>query len=113
MYHTELVTRVQWSDFSDTVFATCSNDRQVCVWDIARSVDSTTTAPDNTTAPPELVFSHLGHISPVSDIAWSPHPHEEWVIATADHTNLFQVWSMKPEIHDDDVGAEVLEAEPV
>lgn len=117
IYHTELVTRVQWSDFSDTVLATCSNDRQVCIWDMARTENNPATNPaaldDSKLCPPELVFSHQAHISPVSDVTWSPHPNEEWVVASADHTNLFQVWSMKPEIHDDEVDAELLEAEPV
>eukprot|EP00759_Apiculatamorpha_spiralis_P027591 PhF_6_TR30385/c0_g1_i1/m.44538/K10752/RBBP4, HAT2, CAF1, MIS16; histone-binding protein RBBP4 len=137
VFHTEQVISLKWSSFSETVFATCGLDRQVCIWDVSRidrssnekmasagtkyepsvpregdkmnDVDERAAVGGDRTAPAELVFVHNGHIGPVCDIAWSPHDNEEWVVASVDHVNTFQVWCMNHKIHDDEIGLEVME----
>ena len=54
--HAEEVVQLAWSPFHDAVLATASNDRRICVWDLARIADeqSPQEAKDG---PPELLVS--------------------------------------------------------
>lgn len=48
---------LEWSPHAETVFASASNDKRVCLWDISR-IGEEQTPEDAEDGPPELMFMH-------------------------------------------------------
>ena len=55
--HSEDVLNLEWSPHAETVFASASSDRRVCMWDISR-IGEEQTPEDAEDGPPELMFMH-------------------------------------------------------
>ena len=53
----------------DTIFMSCSSDRRVYVWDLAR-IGAEPSAEDEEEGPAELLFIHGGHTDKVNDISY-------------------------------------------
>ncbi|PON63946.1 hypothetical protein TorRG33x02_275010 [Trema orientale] len=49
--------------------------------------------------PPELLFSHGGHIAKISDFSWNKY--EPWVISSVADDNTLQVWQLADSIYGD------------
>mmetsp|Transcript_42086 Transcript_42086/g.85942 ORF Transcript_42086/g.85942 Transcript_42086/m.85942 type:complete len:420 (-) Transcript_42086:1931-3190(-) len=104
--HQDEVTQVQWSRSRLEIFASCSQDRRLCVWDIQRIEE--VQGKDNYAedGPPELLFIHAGHTSRISDFCWDPV--DPWVIASVAEDNILHVWQMDEKIHSEDISNEIL-----
>jgi histone-binding protein RBBP4 len=99
--HDDQIFTVAWSPHNSTVLASCSSDRRVCVWDLNR-IGEEQEPEDAEDGPPELMFIHGGHTDKVADIAWNPHPTEEWLIASVADDNIMQIWQMAENIYQDE-----------
>ena len=86
-FHQDSVHKVAWAPFSLSIVASVSSDRRVVVWDLGRidgeRIDG---------VPSEVLFTHTGHTSRVSDFGWNPHDH--FLMASVAEDNMLQVWQM-------------------
>eukprot|EP01083_Nonionella_stella_P286636 975551_1 len=87
-FHCGSVNHVRWSPFHEHIFASCSDDRRVCLWDASSQGGRDTLD----MSPAEAVFLHGGHTDCVQDIAWCPG--EEWLIGSVGDDNVMHIWSM-------------------
>lgn len=90
---------MSWSPFNESVFASASADRRVCVWDCSR-IGAEQTEEDAEDGPSELLFVHGGHTSKISDFSWSES--EDWVLASVAEDNILQVWQPAANIYEGD-----------
>lgn len=97
--HTGDVLQVQWSPHCESVLASAAGDRRVNVWDLSR-IGMEQDPEEAEDGPPELLFSHGGHTSKVSDISWNPN--EPWVISSVAEDNILQIWQMASVIYEED-----------
>ncbi|XP_010266834.1 PREDICTED: WD-40 repeat-containing protein MSI2-like [Nelumbo nucifera] len=94
--HMEEVFQVEWSPHHETVLASSANDRRLMIWDLNRIGDEQSEG-DAEDGPPELLFSHGGHTSKISDFSWNQN--EPWVISSVAEDNILQVWKMSESIY--------------
>lgn len=104
--HAEEVMMVNWAPFSDTILASCSSDRRVIIWDVSK-VGEEQSPEDAEDGPPELLFSHGGHTSRVSDFSWNLN--DQWVVASVEEENSLQVWQL---VRNSTIQYPLLTAEP-
>jgi len=83
--HTDDITSVKWSKMQANILASASQDRRIFVWDIAR-IGSTQTAEEAKDGPPEILFSHAGHTSKISDMSWNMN--EQLMMASVAEDNI-------------------------
>lgn len=88
--HTGEVVQVNWSPSDETVLSTAGVDRKVNLWDLSRIGDEQTPE-DAEDGPPELLFSHRGHLDRMADVSWSPNV--SWMLASVSEDNMLTVWS--------------------
>jgi histone-binding protein RBBP4 len=100
VYHTGPVTSLEWASFSESVLASGSVDGRVVLWDLEK-VHAPENYNDDESAPVELSFVHLGHLSRVTDIAWCPSLDDEWLIASCDATNTLQYYRPRSDVVED------------
>lgn len=91
--HTDQVTGVEWAPFVETVLASSSADRRVCVWDVTR-IGREQEPEDAEDGPPELLFIHGGHTDRVVELSWNPQKEDKWVMASVADDNTVQVWQI-------------------
>ena len=95
--HSGGVDRVMWCPQRETVLATCgtmdsaNGEHSVKVWDIAK-IGEEQNDDDEMDGPPELLFSHVGHMRAINDMRWCPG--EAWMLASVDASNYLHVWEM-------------------
>lgn len=97
--HMEEVFQVEWDPNHETVLASSSDDRRLMVWDINRIGDEQLEG-EAQDGPPELVFSHAGHIDKIEDFSWNKN--EPWIISSVGSDNTIQVWKMAEDIYCDE-----------
>ena len=100
--HTGEIYGLQWAPFNKSVFASCSEDRRVIIWDESR-IGKEQTPEEAEDGPPELLFIHGGHCSKVMDISWNLG--DEWVLASiADNgeNGDLQIWQPASHIVDEE-----------
>jgi histone-binding protein RBBP4 len=94
--HSGEVFQVEWDPNHETVLASSADDRRLIVWDIIRVGDEQLEL-DPEDGPPELLFSHGGHKTKISDFSWNKN--EPWVISSVADDNSLQVWQMAESIY--------------
>ena len=87
--HRDGVFQVSWSPHAANILASCSSDRRLIVWDLAR-IGAEQSAEDAADGPPEVLFVHGGHTAKVSDFSWSAS--EPWTLASVAEDNILHVW---------------------
>jgi histone-binding protein RBBP4 len=97
-YHKESILNLATSPHSCDVFAACSSDRRVSVWDLSR-LGASLSEEERAEGPPELLFVHGGHTDSVSDMAWNYSADENWMVASVADDNILQVWQIAENIH--------------
>jgi histone-binding protein RBBP4 len=131
--HTGAINNLAWAppsvargEHGVPIFASCSQDTRVILWDLRMIGEEIVPSEDQNDAPPETFFVHCGHTEPVSDIAWcvdggsaSPPAAASssssssstsdatypWLLASVDESNTLQVWQFAKGTHillDDD-----------
>lgn len=90
-HHKDTVVAIEFAPFCDKLIASASTDRFISIWDCDR-IGAEQTPEDAEDGPPELVFSHGGHIAPVSGISWNPEDPYKWCIASVAEDNQLQIW---------------------
>ncbi len=88
-HHTEDVIKVSWSPNAKNIFASISRDSSAILWDCSL-IGGDITNDDFQDGPPELLFSHKGHQSPVNDLQFNPSVGNE--ILTIDADNELHLW---------------------
>ncbi|KAL3514991.1 hypothetical protein ACH5RR_021893 [Cinchona calisaya] len=97
--HIGQVFQVEWDPNHETVLASSADDRRLMVWDLNKVGDEQLEG-EAEDGPPELLFSHGGHIAKISDFSWNKN--EPWVISSVAEDNSLQVWQMAESIYRDD-----------
>lgn len=108
--HDAAIVTVEWAPFAENVLAAAGEDRKVHVYDYSKigAPQKKAAAPAPAPAdddeddrnPPELVMSHSGHKAKITDFSWSPN--EEFLAASVDVDNAFQVWWVTNDVYVDD-----------
>jgi len=88
------VLSVQWCPHEPNIFASTSGNHAI-IWDLEKIGDEQEEGED-LDGPPELIFKHGGHISPIRDICW--HLNDPLLITTVDDENVIQMWKYNSEI---------------
>ncbi|GKC67481.1 WD40 repeat-containing protein MSI2-like protein [Tanacetum coccineum] len=86
----EEVFQVEWDPNHETVLVSSTSsadDRRLMVWDLNRVEDEQLEG-EAEGGPPELLFSHGGHKSKLSDFSWNKN--EPWVISSVAEDNALQ-----------------------
>jgi histone-binding protein RBBP4 len=81
------------------MFASCSEDRRVNVWDLSKLGD-TLKPEDQADGPPELLFVHGGHRGKVCDFSWNFN-NNMYLASTEDENNVIQIWQMAKHVYMD------------
>eukprot|EP00605_Chrysophyceae_sp_TOSAG23-4_P002145 GSChrysophyteH1.ASY1.ANO1.2373.1 assembled CDS len=89
--HNDAVYQVSWSPHCETMLASGSEDRRICIYDLAREGDEQTPEQEKE-GPPELVFIHGGHTSEIKDFSWNPT--KPFTISSISEGHIMQVWTM-------------------
>jgi len=95
--HTRAISRVQWSPFSPTVFASSTCAGEMCIWDSSGENYVRQSLGDG--FPPSLIFRHIGHRGGISSFMWNPD--SDWTLATladdrlsSSPTGTLHVWRL-------------------
>eukprot|EP00931_Biecheleriopsis_adriatica_P093327 TRINITY_DN6706_c0_g1_i1.p1 TRINITY_DN6706_c0_g1~~TRINITY_DN6706_c0_g1_i1.p1 ORF type:complete len:490 (-),score=111.51 TRINITY_DN6706_c0_g1_i1:109-1578(-) len=72
---------------TDGLLASCSADGKMILWD---SQQEQKVDPESDDVPAELLFAHAGHMSSVSDFAWSLEEH--MIMSSVAEDNALQIW---------------------
>ena len=86
-HHKNDVTGVKWNPNIMSILTSFSSDRRVNIWDLSninKSFDDD--------GPSELLFTHGGHTSNVSDFDWNND--EELLCVSTSDDNIIQLWEM-------------------
>ena len=98
--HTDQVFQLEWNPSNESILGSCSADRRVALWDLARIGEEQ--SPDEAEdGPPELLFLHGGHTSKVSDFSWNANNEYGWTIASVSDDSILQIWSPAEDIYAD------------
>ena len=83
-----------------SLFASFSSDRRVNIWDLS-NVDKNNLNNDED-GPSELLFTHGGHTSNISDFDWNGN--DELLCVSTSDDNIVQVWEMANYLYFKDSG---------
>ena len=99
-HHKNDVIGVKWNPNIMSLFASFSSDRRVNIWDLS-NVDKNNLSNDED-GPSELLFTHGGHTSNISDFDWNGN--EELLCVSTSDDNIVQVWEMTNYLYFKDSG---------
>mmetsp|Transcript_32149 Transcript_32149/g.83310 ORF Transcript_32149/g.83310 Transcript_32149/m.83310 type:complete len:464 (-) Transcript_32149:92-1483(-) len=114
--HGKAIMRTEWCPVQKDVIATGSEDMLLSVWNLSQTApppvdldegkDGAAAPQPDTDIPPELLFQHAGHRSPVVDFQWNPH--NPWTLASVSDDvssgmagGTLQIWRMNDLIYRD------------
>jgi len=80
------------------LLASSSADRRINIWDLSRC-GKQQSEEEKRDGPPELIFTHGGHTSKISDISWNLN--ERLMMASCAEDNILQVWQIAYELVQD------------
>jgi len=100
---------LSWAPFSSNLLLATDYSRRAYIWDVSRigseleeqfhsggGGEHGDAAADDwdaaDSAPAELLFVHGGACDRLSDAAWNPNEHEEWMVASVADDNVLQLW---------------------
>ncbi|KEP65553.1 UNVERIFIED_CONTAM: RbAp46 [Hammondia hammondi] len=94
--HDGEVTRVAFAGCEAGLLSSAGRDRFVSLWDL-KKVGEEQSDEDAEDGPPELLFSHGGHVAAVSDMAWNREDLAslDKVVASVGEDNRLQIWQLK------------------
>ncbi|MCQ2818515.1 MAG: hypothetical protein MJ252_14700 [archaeon] len=99
-HHKGGISAVRWNENIPNIFASCSKDNKIFVWDILKAGISLASGDDYTEGPSELLFVHNGHFSEINDFNWNPK--EEMMGASVSNNNCLHIWSMRTSLYKKD-----------
>ena len=91
MYHRDAVTVAKFSPHDDELIASGSKDWRVFIWKLPDGETKISPSGDQE-GPPELVFIHGGHITPICDLDWNKN--DRFMLASTSENNVLQIWKM-------------------
>lgn len=68
-HHTASINKVEFNQKNPCLFAACSDDNTVSIWDISK-IGADISQEELQDGPPELLFIHGGHRRSVGDFSW-------------------------------------------
>lgn len=86
-YHQDFVHKVSWAPFSMSILASIGSDKKVIIWDLGRL-----NSESQEDLPPEVLFTHNGHTSRVTDFSWNQNDH--FLMASVAEDNMMHIWQM-------------------
>ncbi|MCQ2820580.1 MAG: hypothetical protein MJ252_25220 [archaeon] len=92
-HHKNDVIAAKWNPNIMSMFASFSSDRRINIWDLS-NIGKDTETQNNVDGPSELLFTHGGHTSRVSDFDWNPNSTKELLCASVSDDNIIQIWEM-------------------
>lgn len=90
-HHKDKVIGVKWNTKIPNIFASFSDDKRILIWDISQ-IGTIMATLDNEDGPSELLFTHGGHTSEVSDLDWNKT--EDLMLASVASDNSVHIWEM-------------------
>lgn len=104
-HHKNDVISAKWNPNIMSLFASYSSDRRINIWDLsAIGKDSDKNSIDG---PSELLFTHGGHTSRVSEMSWNPNPNKELLCASVSDDNILQIWEFANSLYYHNSGIEI------
>lgn len=102
------IYQLSWSPHNESYLASCGSSRRTNIWDISKIGEEKSIARghdedgenDDKNVPPELIFSHGGHTSTVTDVSWNEE--EDWTLATVASDNILQIWQVSQSLFDEE-----------
>ena len=89
-HHKNDVISARWNPNIMSLFASFSSDRRVNIWDLSQIGKSVPETDED--GPSELLFTHGGHTSRISDMDWNIN--DELMCVSVSDDNIVQVWEM-------------------
>lgn len=99
-HHKNDVFAARWNPNVMSLFASFSSDRRVNIWDLSQIGKKPPQEDED--GPCELLFTHGGHTSRISDMDWNPR--EELTCASVSDDNIIQIWEMANTLYYNDSG---------
>lgn len=98
-FHRSAVYTIAFHPHRSNLFATGDADGQVAVWDLDRShlMQPHSELKNGHVC---LGFVHGGHKERVTDLAWSPNPHQDWSLLSADDSGEVHFWQISKDVTD-------------
>ena len=87
--HDSAVTSLRWSPLRKDLIASSSLDASIIIWSLTENKDINSNA----------VFTHNGHVSPVSTFNWCKDV--PWTLASVSEDNLFEIWTISQSQYED------------
>ena len=87
--HDSVVTSLRWSPFRKDIIASSSLDTSIILWSLTENKDLNSNA----------VFTHNGHVSPISAFNWCKDV--PWTLASVSEDNLFEIWTISQSQYED------------
>lgn len=101
----EQIYQLSWSPHNESMLASCGSSRRTNIWDISKIGEEKSIKRgndeenDDKNVPPELVFSHGGHTSTVTDVSWNEQ--DDYTLATVASDNILQIWQISESIFEE------------
>ena len=87
--HDSVVTSLQWAPFRKDIIASSSLDTSITIWSLTENKDLSSNA----------VFTHNGHVSPISTFNWCKDV--PWTLGSVSEDNLFEIWTVSQSQYED------------
>eukprot|EP01026_Neomeris_dumetosa_P055998 TRINITY_DN5112_c0_g1_i1.p1 TRINITY_DN5112_c0_g1~~TRINITY_DN5112_c0_g1_i1.p1 ORF type:complete len:391 (+),score=56.73 TRINITY_DN5112_c0_g1_i1:42-1214(+) len=88
--HDDAILCIEWNPLNQNWLASGGEDRRVLLYDLSKIGEEQTSLQDAQDGPPELVFSHGGHLAKVVDFGWNPK--SDFMMCSVAEENMVQIW---------------------
>eukprot|EP01024_Parvocaulis_polyphysoides_P044309 TRINITY_DN407_c0_g6_i1.p1 TRINITY_DN407_c0_g6~~TRINITY_DN407_c0_g6_i1.p1 ORF type:complete len:386 (-),score=63.53 TRINITY_DN407_c0_g6_i1:836-1993(-) len=98
--HDDACIQLQWNPNNAAWLASGGEDRKILLYNLSK-IGEEQSPEDAMDGPPELVFTHGGHLGKVIDFGWNPKSNALMMCSVAEE-NLVQIWQPAKEMFSDE-----------